>query len=73
MTAWQRKQRHLRRFAHQIRRELVNRPFPRVNYYPGKTWAGCLIHERVATQGQRSWAHSTPWDEEWFAKFEEGK
>ena len=53
------------------RRELVNRPFPRVNYYSGKTWAGRLIHERVATQGQRNWAHSTLWDEEWFAKFEE--
>ena len=55
------------------RRELVTHPFPRVNYYSGKTWAGCLIHERVATQGQRCWVHSTPWDEEWFAKFEEGK
>ena len=53
-----------------VRRDLVNRPFPRVNYYPGKSWAGRFIHERVPAYGRRMWAPS--WDEEWFAKPEEG-
>ena len=51
------------------RRELITRPFPRVHYYPGKSWAGRLIHERVPAYGRRMWAPS--WDEEWFAKPEE--
>ena len=52
------------------RRELITRPFPRVYYYPGKSWAGRLIHERVPTHGQRTWSPSSLWDEEWFATFE---
>ena len=55
------------------RRALMTRPFPHVNYYCGKSWAGYLIHERGATQSHRSWAHSTLWDEEWFAKIEEDR